>query len=36
LTEASIVDMEVGIFTYPISSTKDEDAQTEESTDADS
>ncbi|WP_461198189.1 cell division protein FtsQ/DivIB [Enterococcus sp. N249-2] len=36
LTEASIVDMEVGIFTYPISSTKYEDAQTEESTDADS
>ncbi|OTN77269.1 hypothetical protein A5886_002366 [Enterococcus sp. 8G7_MSG3316] len=36
LSEASIVDMEVGIFTYPISSTKDQDGETESSTDADS
>ncbi|WP_430609854.1 cell division protein FtsQ/DivIB [Enterococcus sp. DIV0876] len=36
LKEASIVDMEVGIFTYPISSTKEDDAKTEQSEDADS
>ena len=36
LKEDSIIDMEVGIFTYPISNTKDSDSATEQSTEGDS
>ncbi|EAC3851738.1 cell division protein FtsQ, partial [Listeria monocytogenes] len=36
LTEDSIVDMEVGIFTYPISNTQEDDADENQTADSDS
>jgi cell division protein FtsQ len=36
LKEDSIIDMEVGIFTYPISDTKESDTKTEQSSEGDS